>query len=346
MKRWLCTVDRPSDRDHLFTREDEGSEEPFERDGMTRQSHGRNRHVVEVRVCADLKEPNIAMRRANERSGDSVPRESVSPCSDVRSGVGYVGPCPFSITFQVLDITNAFSLLLGRPWIHSDGAVPSSLHQRLKFIVEEKLITVKGEEDYAIYKETAVPYISVGDDENLPFHSFETISVIRDYGESGPSRADRIIGKVLLHNNYIPGTSLEARGQRISRPIEVEEGTLDGPSSNSDDTPATPSAVYAVTEELPSGVHIRLVQKNEELGNWTSVPRYSAVIADEINVGTEEEPRTLKIRTALDPTQRTRMIDFLKEYQEVFAWSYADMPGLDPSIVEHFQSQNDDYALG
>ncbi|PKI67265.1 hypothetical protein CRG98_012337, partial [Punica granatum] len=30
------------------------------------------------------------------------------------------------------------------------------------------------------------------------------------------------------------------------------------------------------------------------------------------------------------------MIDFLTEYQEVFAWSYTDMPGLDPSIVKHF----------
>ncbi|PKI69362.1 hypothetical protein CRG98_010244 [Punica granatum] len=81
---------------------------------------------------------------------------------------------------------------------------------------------VRGEEDYAIYKETAVPYISVGDDENLLFHSFETISVIRDYRESGPSRADRVIGKVLLRNNYIPGTGLGARGQGINRPIEVE----------------------------------------------------------------------------------------------------------------------------
>ncbi|PKI45942.1 hypothetical protein CRG98_033666 [Punica granatum] len=113
--------------------------------------------------------------------------------------------------------------LLRRPWIHSAGAVPSSLHQRLKFIVEEKLITVKGEEDYAIYKETTVPYISVGDDENLPFHSFETISVIRDYGEIRPSRTDRMIGRVLLHNNYVPGTGLGARGQGISRPIEMEE---------------------------------------------------------------------------------------------------------------------------
>ncbi|PKI78857.1 hypothetical protein CRG98_000718 [Punica granatum] len=115
------------------------------------------------------------------------------------------------------------NLLLGRPWIHSAGAITSSLHQKLKFIVEERLITVEGEEDYAIYKETAVPYISVGNDKNLPFHSFETISVIRDYGEIGPSRADRMIGKVLLRHNYIPGTGLGARRQGINRPIEVEE---------------------------------------------------------------------------------------------------------------------------
>ncbi|PKI72453.1 hypothetical protein CRG98_007153 [Punica granatum] len=232
-------------------------------------------------------------------SNDKLPSEGWTHSRALHIVCKYVGPCSFSITFQVLDIPNAFSLLLGRPWIHSAGAVPSSLHQRLKFIVEEKLITVKGEEDYAIYKETAVPYISVGDDENLPFHSLETISVIRNYGEIGPSRADRMIGKVLLRNNYIPGTGLGAHGQGISRPIEIEEGipvpplshffpkpshtigrTLDGPSSDSDDTPAAPSAVYAVTEETPSGVHIRLAQEIEELDNWTSVPRYSAVIAD------------------------------------------------------------------
>ncbi|PKI40361.1 hypothetical protein CRG98_039250 [Punica granatum] len=342
----------------------------------------------------------------------------------------------------VLKIPNAFRLLLERPWIHLAGVVPSSLHQRLKFIIEEKLIMVKGEEDYAIYKETTVPYISVGDDENLPFHSFETISVIRDYGEIGPSRADRMIWKVLLRHNYIPGAGLGACGQGINRPIEVEEykhrrglgfrpscheiiearrgnnlhrlaghygrlnrgmqvpplshffpgppliigSTLDGPSSDFDDTPDAFPTVYAVTEEIPSGVHIRPAQENEELNNWTSVPRYSAVIADffqfpklhsnpnlrhvdsnpleeclgepgpiyfgegldedsqvpdieeslhrledrqltsvkpteEINVGTEDEPRTLKIGTGLDPTQRARMIDFLTRYQEVFAWS-------------------------
>ncbi|PKI73237.1 hypothetical protein CRG98_006372 [Punica granatum] len=134
-----------------------------------------------------------------------------------------VGPCPFSVTFQILEIPNAFNLLLGRPWIHPVGAVPSSLHQKLKFFVEGKLITVNGEEDYAVYKETAVPYISIGEDQNLPFHSFDTISVIQDYGEVSPSRTDRMIGKVLLKNNYVLGIGLGARAQGILRPIKLEE---------------------------------------------------------------------------------------------------------------------------
>ncbi|PKI19716.1 hypothetical protein CRG98_049271, partial [Punica granatum] len=99
---------------------------------------------------------NVDLNRV--RPSKTAVRAFDGSCREVNGEIDLlidVGPCSFSITFQVLDIANAFSLLLGRPWIHSAGAVPSSLHQRLKFIVEEKLITVKGEEDYAIYKETA-----------------------------------------------------------------------------------------------------------------------------------------------------------------------------------------------
>ncbi|PKI78377.1 hypothetical protein CRG98_001198 [Punica granatum] len=57
---------------------------------------------------------------------------------------------------------------------------------------------------------------------------------------------------------------------------------------------------------------------------------------EEIDIGTAEEPCILRIGTDLQPTQSSQMIDFLTWYQEVFAWSYADMLGLDPSIVKHF----------
>ncbi|PKI43212.1 hypothetical protein CRG98_036397 [Punica granatum] len=46
-------VERLSDRDHLFTGESEGCEEPLEHDGTTRQSRGKKWHVVGVR-CARL----------------------------------------------------------------------------------------------------------------------------------------------------------------------------------------------------------------------------------------------------------------------------------------------------
>ncbi|OWM72877.1 hypothetical protein CDL15_Pgr023282 [Punica granatum] len=76
------------------------------------------------------------------------------------------------------------------------------------------------------------------------------------------------------------GTPVPPLSHFFPGPSHTIGGTLDGLSSDSDDTPTAPSAVYAVTKEIPLGVHIRLAQENEELNNWTSVPRYSAVIAD------------------------------------------------------------------
>ena len=44
-----------------------------------------------------------------------------------------IGPAEFGITFQVIDMDTSYNLLLGRPWIHMARAVPSTLHQVVKF---------------------------------------------------------------------------------------------------------------------------------------------------------------------------------------------------------------------
>ena len=41
-----------------------------------------------------------------------------------------IGLVIYSILFQVLRIQSSFNLLLGRPWIHEAGVVPSSLIRR------------------------------------------------------------------------------------------------------------------------------------------------------------------------------------------------------------------------
>ena len=51
-------------------------------------------------------------------------------------------------TFYVMDIRPTYFCLLGRPWIHRAGVVTSTLHQKLKYPVKGKNITIYGEEEY------------------------------------------------------------------------------------------------------------------------------------------------------------------------------------------------------
>jgi len=54
-----------------------------------------------------------------------------------------------------------------------------------------------------------------------------------------------------------------------------------------------------------------------------------------INLGTDEDKKEIKIGALLDATVKERVIELLKEYADIFAWSYEDMPSLDPDVMEH-----------
>ena len=85
-----------------------------------------------------------------------------------------VGPSTFDSEFIVMDINPSYNCLLGRPWIHMASAVPSTLHQKVKFVVEENLITVVAEEDMIAIMTTTAPYLEVKEDAaECSFRSFE-----------------------------------------------------------------------------------------------------------------------------------------------------------------------------
>ena len=54
-----------------------------------------------------------------------------------------------------------------------------------------------------------------------------------------------------------------------------------------------------------------------------------------VNLGTGEEKKEVKVGTGMTAPIRQGLITLLEEYQDVFAWSYQDMPGLDSDIVQH-----------
>ncbi|XLR30520.1 hypothetical protein HN51_050390 [Arachis hypogaea] len=85
-----------------------------------------------------------------------------------------IGPCTSNILFQVMDITPTYSCLLGCPWIHSAGAVPSSLHQKVKFIIDYKMVIISGEEDWLVSKTSTTPYIEAVEEAlETTFQTFE-----------------------------------------------------------------------------------------------------------------------------------------------------------------------------
>ena len=52
--------------------------------------------------------------------------------------------------------------------------------------------------------------------------------------------------------------------------------------------------------------------------------------------------KTTRIGTMLSPEMKAKLVQFLKENLDVFAWSHEDMPGISPEIIQHKLNVNPD----
>ena len=55
--------------------------------------------------------------------------------------------------------------------------------------------------------------------------------------------------------------------------------------------------------------------------------------AKSVDFGTSDQPKEIKIGSSLSLDERSRLIDLLRSYLDVFTWSYEDLLGLDPSFI-------------
>jgi hypothetical protein len=55
----------------------------------------------------------------------------------------------------------------------------------------------------------------------------------------------------------------------------------------------------------------------------------------EINLGADDNPRPTFVSATLTQEERESYRSFLMEYGDCFAWSYKEMPGLDPCVATH-----------
>ncbi|KAI5430105.1 hypothetical protein KIW84_034613 [Lathyrus oleraceus] len=304
-----------------------------------------------------------------------------------------IGPSDFQITFQVMDIHPSYRCLLGRPWIHEAGAVTSTLHQKLKFVKNKKLVVVGGEKALLVSHLSCFSYIDAEDEVGTPFQALSIAEPTKKGASSFVSYNDAklaiehdtttSLGQMIkLEDNkswagigyssgafnkhglfqsggFIhtvqdeeaaaiveedaeedPGNFVIPGGVCnnwivVDVPTVVHKSTLIKPIEHNDPTPS-PNFEFPIfeaeeddVEEIPDEI-TRLLEHKEKI-----IQPYIENL-ETVNLGSEDCVREVKIGALLEEYVKKGLIELLREYVNVFAWSYEDMPGLDTDIVQHF----------
>ncbi|GLJ11025.1 hypothetical protein SUGI_0140700 [Cryptomeria japonica] len=95
---------------------------------------------------------------------------------------------------------------------------------------------------------------------------------------------------------------------------------------------------YCLNTEAYFGKEIDNDEIVKEFPQLKDTPQQSnLLISDTTNVKMDpcNEERVIKIGKCLDEEEQKQYEDLLHEFTDIFAWTYSDMPGIDPKIVTH-----------
>ena len=76
-------------------------------------------------------------------------------------------------------------------------------------------------------------------------------------------------------------------------------------------------------------------QLTEDLEEFENREKPNLEETEVVNLGGHDEVKETRISVHLTEAQKRELIRLLREYIDVFAWSYDDMPGLSTNIVSH-----------
>ena len=82
------------------------------------------------------------------------------------------------------------------------------------------------------------------------------------------------------------------------------------------------------------------LKREEETDEEVMAEKDAHVVAEEeleeINLGSgSQESRPILISANLTEKEKSELVLLLKEFKDVFAWDYSEMPRLDPGLIAH-----------
>ncbi|XP_049400009.1 uncharacterized protein LOC125864121 [Solanum stenotomum] len=191
-----------------------------------------------------------------------------------------VGPGEFPILFQVMDVSSNYNLLLGRPWVHMVRAVPSTLHQCVKFEWGHTEVTIHGELSHPIHSVNSIPITDELD--GATFHTLEIMQAIRVNEGAEPEETKlSSAAKMLKHQRgtnglgYEPSSGIDCHGS--SDTIFVPEQSFIPDQAGVDDITEGLGNLFVAMVEEEEGINlnkltIRDAKPGEILQNWTTSP--------------------------------------------------------------------------
>ncbi|XP_052878634.1 uncharacterized protein LOC128285265 [Gossypium arboreum] len=140
-----------------------------------------------------------------------------------------IGPNIYEVDFLVMDIKPSYNCLLRRPWIHSVGVMPSSLHKKLTLVTDGRLVTINTEEDIIAVVTSKAPYVETNEESiECSFRSLEFVNATFISEGSEPpapkiARATRMALQMIVGKGALPGRGLGKYLQGGSQILELKE---------------------------------------------------------------------------------------------------------------------------
>lgn len=199
------------------------------------------------------------------------------------------------------EIGCVYSMLLGRPWL-TDAMVQHDW--------ANKLVTITGNG-----KVRTIPVNTrVG-----PLPPTPEVAVCYNYAEGLTDQQE--LSLFLTEEDLVPICTIDVNQELAKVREKVEARKF--PQHFYE----TQSGTIKVNE-TPA----RLKVPGQNLSNW-KISEDGAV--RKINVGTDIDPKYLRMNARLEPKLAKAAEKVLREYSDVFAWSYTDLKRIPPELAEH-----------
>ncbi|KAL6192075.1 hypothetical protein ACLB2K_038462 [Fragaria x ananassa] len=237
-----------------------------------------------------------------------------------------------------------YHALLGRPWLNKHKLIPSTFHQCVKGRFGLKPIRIPGNqlpfhqsEAHYIEDECYNEFTNDAGPAKASSVLLPSWQDIRDISDNDPptvirqaweasacAQAAPRCTKVVLPNGRMIYRLLRTAGtDRNLWKGPILRGVMENECASAEGIPMTPDP-NALQETLPA-------------------PKYmldgSTAVAEELEtMNLSDDPATQKlilISSNLSTEERKHLVELLKEFNDIFAWNYEEMLGLNPSLVCH-----------